>query len=93
MIDTHTLYRLRLSCDSDHESEAEHRLTHAIAGRALVLREIRAEKVEDRDTSLIQAILESATHNPDLLDGLAAELRGEPWTQSVEWTETRSEVE
>jgi putative Mg2+ transporter-C (MgtC) family protein len=93
VIDTHTLYRLRLSCDSDHESEAEYRVTHAIAGRALVLREIRAEKVEDRDTSMIQAILESATQDPSLLDALTAELRAEPWTQSVEWTETGSEAE
>jgi len=31
VIDTHALYRLRLSCDSDAESEAEHRITHAIA--------------------------------------------------------------
>jgi putative Mg2+ transporter-C (MgtC) family protein len=41
VIDTHALYRLRLSCDGDSESEAEHRITHAIAARALVLREIR----------------------------------------------------
>src|SRR5580692_3279645 len=58
VMDTNALYRLRLSCDSDHASEAEHRITHAIAARALVLREIRAEQIEESDTSIIQAILE-----------------------------------
>src|SRR5580700_307898 len=63
VIDTHALYRLRLSCDSDSESEAEHHITHAIAARTLILREIRAEKVEESDTSIIQAILESAARD------------------------------
>ena len=93
VIDTHVLYRLRLSCDCDSESEAEHRITHAIAARALVLREIRAEKSEDNKTSIIQAILESATHDASLMSALTAELRTEPWTRSVEWTETGSEAE
>jgi putative Mg2+ transporter-C (MgtC) family protein len=93
VIDTHALYRLRLSCDSDSESEAEHRITHAIAARALVLREIRMEKSEDGQTSMIQAILESATHDPHIMDALVSEFRTEPWTKSVEWTETASEAE
>jgi putative Mg2+ transporter-C (MgtC) family protein len=93
VMDTHTLYRLRLSCDSEYASKAEHRITHAIAARALVLREIRAEKIEDSETSMIQAILESATHDAGLLDALASELRSDPWTKSVEWTETGSEAE
>jgi putative Mg2+ transporter-C (MgtC) family protein len=84
---------LRLSCDSDHASEAEHRITHAIAARALVLREIRAEQIEDSETSMIQAILESATHDAELMNALASELRTDPWTKSVEWTETSSEAE
>lgn len=93
VLDTHVLYRLRLSCDSEHESEAEHGITHAIAARALVLREIRAEKIPDRETSMIQAIIESATHDAGVLDALASELRAHPWTKSVEWTETGSEAE
>src|ERR1700742_1632037 len=28
VVDTHTLYRLRVSCDSDYEAKAEHRITH-----------------------------------------------------------------
>ncbi len=93
VIDTHALYRLRLSCDSDAESEAEHRITHAIAARALVLREIRAERSDDSQPSIIQAILESPTHDANIMDALVSELRAEPWTKSVEWTETRSEAE
>jgi putative Mg2+ transporter-C (MgtC) family protein len=93
VMDTHTLYRLRLSCDSDYESKAKHRITHAIAARTLVLREIRAEKIEDGGTSRIQAILESATRDDELMEVLASELRTDPWTKSVEWTEAGSEAE
>jgi putative Mg2+ transporter-C (MgtC) family protein len=93
VMDTHVLYRLRLSCDSDFQVEAEHRINQAIAERALVLREIRAEKDEERGISLLQAILESPTHDTSILDALVAEMRTEPWTQSVEWTETGSEAE
>ena len=93
VIDTHALYRLRLSCDRDAESEAEHRITHAIAARALVLREIRAESSDDSQPSIIQAILESPTHDANIMDALVSELRAEPWTKSVEWTETTSEGE
>jgi putative Mg2+ transporter-C (MgtC) family protein len=93
VVDTHTIYRLRLSCDGDYESKAEQRITHAIAARALVLREIRLEKIEDSGTSMIQAILESATHDAELLEALASELRTDPSIKSVEWTETGSEAE
>jgi putative Mg2+ transporter-C (MgtC) family protein len=93
VVDTHTLYRLRLSCESDQETEAEHRVTLAIAARSLMLREIRVEKVEDRDTSIVQAIVESPTHDASLLNALAEELRANPWTQSVEWTEAGAEAE
>jgi putative Mg2+ transporter-C (MgtC) family protein len=92
-IDTHALYRVQLSCDSDAESKAKHRITYAIAARALVLREIRAEKSGDGQTSVIRAILESATHDANIVDALVSELRAEPWTKSVEWTETASEAE
>jgi putative Mg2+ transporter-C (MgtC) family protein len=93
VIDTHALYRVQLSCDSDAESKAKHRITYAIAARALVLREIRAEKSGDGQTSVIRAILESATHDANIVDALVSELRAEPWTKSVEWTETASEAE
>ena len=92
-LDTHTLYRLRLSCETDHQTEAEHQLTRAIAARSLMLRAIRTEKVEDSDSAIIQAILESATPDPSLLYALADELRAYPWAQSVEWTETGTEAE
>lgn len=93
VVDTHTLYRLRLTCDTDDEAKAEHRITHAIALRALVLREIRSEKIEDSGTSVIQAILESTTRDGGVLEALASELRTDPWTKSVEWTESGSEAE
>ena len=93
VMSTATFYRLRVSCDSDYESEAEHRITHAVAERTLVLREISAERFEDSGTSMVQAILESATTDASLLSSLVAELRTEAWTRSVEWTKTTSEAE
>src|SRR5271155_830006 len=55
-LDTQTLYRLRLFCESDHQTEGEYQVTRAVAARSLVLRDIRAEQVEDTDRSVIQAI-------------------------------------
>jgi len=92
-LDTITLYRLRLTCPTEHQSEAEHQLTHAIASRSLVLRELRAEPVEDTENSIVQALLESSTRDATTLDKLTAELRAFPWTSSVDWTQTESETE
>jgi putative Mg2+ transporter-C (MgtC) family protein len=93
VLEAHTVYRLRLVCDTEHQAEAEYQMTRAIASRSLVLRKMISEKVEDTDHSIIQVILESRTHDAELLNQMAEELRGFPWTQSVEWTETGSEAE
>lgn len=93
MLDTHVLYRLRLFCDQEHQTEAEYQVTRTIAARSLVLRELRAEEMEDTHKSIIQAILESPAHDSSLLNATAAELRTIPWVQSVEWTETEAEAE
>jgi putative Mg2+ transporter-C (MgtC) family protein len=92
-LDTHRLYRLRLFCDRDHQIDAEYEVTRAVAARSLALRNIRAEKVEDTDHSVVQAILESKTRDAALMNALVAHLREFPWTQSVEWTETDTEAE
>jgi putative Mg2+ transporter-C (MgtC) family protein len=92
-LDTHVIYRLRLFCETEHQTEAEYQLTRAVAARSLVLRNIRAEPVEETDRSVVQAILESATGDPRLLDAMAEELRSFPWAQAVEWTETGAEAE
>ena len=93
VLDSHVLYRLRLFCDTEHQTEAEYQITRAIASRSLVLRQTRAEQVEDTDNSVVQAILESSTHDGKILEAIADELRAFPWTQSVEWTETGAEAE
>jgi putative Mg2+ transporter-C (MgtC) family protein len=93
ILDTHTLYRLRLFCNREHQTEAEYQVTRAVAARSLVLRELRAEKVEDTHDSVVQAILESATHDSNLLEVLVEELRALPLTLSVDWTETGGEAE
>jgi putative Mg2+ transporter-C (MgtC) family protein len=93
VLETHTLYRVMLVCDTEHRAEAEYEMTRAISSRSLALRKIISEKVEDTDNSIIQAVLESPTHGADLLNEMAEELRALPWTQSVEWTETGSEAE
>ena len=66
-------------------------MTRAIASRSLVLRELRAERIEESDKSIVQAVIESYTRDPILLEKLASELRAFPWTESVEWTEIESE--
>jgi len=43
-INTHALYRLRLLCESEYQTEAEYQVTRAVAARLLVLSKIRAEK-------------------------------------------------
>src|SRR5271168_3548538 len=93
VLETHTLYRLRLVCDTEHQAEAEYEMTRAIASRSLVLRKVLAEPVEDTDHSIIQAILESPTRDANVLNDVVEELRRFPATQSVEWTETGSESE
>ncbi|QNI37812.1 MgtC/SapB family protein [Edaphobacter albus] len=93
MMDTQALYRLRLFCESDSQVDAEYQVTRAIASRLLVLREIRVEKVEETDTSVIQAILESPAHDKTDLSAIAEDLRSFSWTRSVEWMETSAETE
>jgi putative Mg2+ transporter-C (MgtC) family protein len=92
-LDTHTLYRLRLICDTEHQTDAEFQLTRAIAARSLVLREMRSEQVEETENSIVQAVLESSTRDANILNALTEELRAFPWTDSVDWTETESETE
>jgi putative Mg2+ transporter-C (MgtC) family protein len=93
VLDSHTYYRLRLRCDREHQTEAEHQVTRTIAARHLVLRELRSEEVEDTGNSIVQAILESTTHDSSVLKAIVEELQAFPWAQSVEWTETAAEAE
>lgn len=92
-LDTRTLYRLRLICNNEHQTEAEFQLTRAIAARSLVLRKLQAERVENTENSIVQAVLESSTRDATILNALTEELRAFPWTDSVDWTETESETE
>src|SRR5271170_7506526 len=84
VLDTRTYYRLRLRCDREHQTEVEYQVTRAIAARSLVLRELRSEEVEDTENSIVQAILESTTHDSGVLKAIVEELRALPWIQSVE---------
>jgi putative Mg2+ transporter-C (MgtC) family protein len=92
-IGTRVFYRLRLFCDTKHQSEAEHELTHAIAYRALVLREVHTEQIADSDNSVVQAVLESNTDDSQMMGGIAERLRAFPWAHSIEWTKTEGEAE
>ena len=92
-LETQTLYRLRLICEAEHQVDAELLLTRSVAARSLVLRELRAEKVEDTDRSIVQAVLESTTHDATVLNALVEELREFSWTESVDWTETETGTE
>jgi putative Mg2+ transporter-C (MgtC) family protein len=93
VLNTHVFHRLRLFCDRKHQTQAEYQVTRAVATRRLALRELRAEKVEETDNSIVLAILESSARDHKLLDAMVAELRAFPWVQSVEWTEMEAEGE
>jgi putative Mg2+ transporter-C (MgtC) family protein len=89
----HTLYRLRLTCAKEDLVEAEFQLTRAIASRSLVLRKILTEQLEDTEHSIMQAVVESTSHDAAVLNALAEELRAFPWADSVDWIETEGEAE
>jgi len=92
-LDTHALYRLRLVCPTEHRMDAEFQLTRAIAARSLMLRDLRTEQVEETDNLIVQAVLESSTRDPVVMNKLMEELRAFLWVDSVDWTETESETE
>lgn len=87
------LYRLRLLCETEYQVQAEYEVTRALASRLLVLRQIRSEKIDNTDTSIIQAVLESPAHDVNALKAIVEDLKAFPWTQSVDWTETSAEIE
>jgi putative Mg2+ transporter-C (MgtC) family protein len=92
-LDTRVFYRLRLFCEVDHQTEAEYEVTRAIASHALVLRELRAEKMEDAENSVVQAVLESGTDAGKMMDAITEGLRAFPWAHSAEWVKTDAEAE
>jgi putative Mg2+ transporter-C (MgtC) family protein len=55
-LDRRVLYRLRIFCDTDHQTDAGYEVTRAIGSHAFVLRELRTEKVEDRESSVVQPV-------------------------------------
>ncbi len=91
VLDTHALYRLRVICPGKSQDVAEMELTRAIASRSVVLREMRAEEVEDGKNAVIVAVLESSTRDSVVMEKLAEQMRAFPWAYSVDWTETESE--
>lgn len=93
MVNPHTLYRLRLVCDSTLQNEAERLLTRAIAERSLMLRELRAEPIEDTDTSLLQAVVESSTRDEAMMRALLGELRESNSVESADVMTADNELE
>jgi putative Mg2+ transporter-C (MgtC) family protein len=92
-LDSRVFYRLRLFCDTDHQTDAEYEVTRAIASNALVLRELRVENVEDGENSVVQAVLESSADDSQTMNAIAESLRSFPWAQSTNWTKTEAEAE
>jgi putative Mg2+ transporter-C (MgtC) family protein len=92
-LDRRVFYRLRLFCDTGHQTDAEYEITRAIAAHALVLRELRAEKLDVEGNSVVQAVLESTTDDSRSMNEIAEGLRTFPWTISAEWTKTEAEAE
>ena len=92
-LDVHTLYRLRLICSNADKTVAEQEITRAVAERSLVLRELRAEQLEETRSTIVQAVLESSTRDPVIMTQLADEIRALPCTESVDWTATSRKIE
>jgi putative Mg2+ transporter-C (MgtC) family protein len=92
-LNLHTLFRVRVICEAEHRAEIEHRLTHAIATRSLVLREMRVEDNEEAHTAMLQAVLESSSRGEKTLEALASDLRACPGVESVEIAATDPEAE
>ncbi len=92
-LDRHVFYRLRIFCKAGRQTDAEDEVTRAIASHPFVLRELHAQRLEDSERSVVQAILESSTDDTPLMNEISEGLRVFPWTLSVEWTKTAAEVE
>lgn len=92
-LDRRLFYCLKLFCNAGHQTDAEHEVRRAIASHALALRGLRAERLEERECSVVQAVLESRTDDSQLMHEIVEGLRAFPWTLSVEWTKTEAEVE
>jgi putative Mg2+ transporter-C (MgtC) family protein len=92
-LNLHTLYRIRVVCPTERWAETEHHLTHAIAERSVILREMRAQDNEETHTTLLQAVLESNSRNAKTLEDLASNLRAFQGVESVEIAATDPEAE
>jgi putative Mg2+ transporter-C (MgtC) family protein len=90
-LETQALYRLRIVCSNEDRTAAELEITRAVATRPLVMRELRAEPIEATENTIVQAILESSTGDPVMMNELADEIRALPCTESVDWTASESE--
>jgi putative Mg2+ transporter-C (MgtC) family protein len=88
-----TLYRLRVTCAKADLVEAEFQITRAIAARALMLREIRTESLDDEEHCMVQAVIESSSRDATVMKALTEELRTFPWAESADWIETEAEAE
>jgi putative Mg2+ transporter-C (MgtC) family protein len=88
-----TLYRLRVVCDTVTATEAERQLTEVIAYYSLKLREMKSEPIEGTDTSLLQAVVESAAHDDAIMRELLEALRARPWVESADSTIAETEIE
>jgi len=88
-----TLYRLRVVCDTVKADEAERQLTDFIAYYSLKLREMKSETIKDTDTSLLQAVVESAAHDSNVMQELLDAIRKRPWVESADSTIAETEIE
>lgn len=92
-LNPHTLYRIRILCESGHAEEAEQHLRQAVTGYSLMMREVRREDNVATKTSLLQAVVESSTRSSKALEEMASEIRTCPWVETVEMTTTDPESE
>jgi putative Mg2+ transporter-C (MgtC) family protein len=92
-LDRPVIYRLKLVFEPHRQEEAERCLTRSVASRALALRELRFENIEDEGDPVVRAVLEASSRDHSLINGIVAELRTFAWLKAAEWTEAEAETE
>ena len=90
-VSKHGIYRVTIVCSRDGAQDVSTLFLRAMASKPLTLRELRTEETEESDELLMQAVVESGTHQKSLVGKLADELKRVPNVASVEWSETSLE--
>jgi putative Mg2+ transporter-C (MgtC) family protein len=92
-VDEPAIYQISAVCPASRETEVRALLLRALAVRPLLLRELRSEDIGESEDVFLRAEVESGKRENELMEQVAAELRGDEEVSKVEWSERRPESE